>query len=188
MRSKWLKQALLALLVFTLIYAAMVLLLRAIGLETAQDKIHQAGVYAPILFVVLCALGLIVAPLSSSSLFVAGGAVFGKETAFLLSFLGTLIGCNVNFWISRKFGRRMASRFIGASNLEALDRSIQRLKAHHSIFYITLMMPLSQDIVSYAVGLTRIQYTHFLVALTIAGVVTVGAYVYIGSSLLEWML
>ncbi len=188
MRTHWLSKALLAVIIFVLIYGALVLLLRAIGLENAQDQIHRAGIFAPVLFVGICVLGLILAPVSSSTFFVAGGALFGKESAFALSLLATLIGCSANFWISRKLGRRVVSRFIGTNHLDELDKFIQQLKSHHSIFYITLIMPLSQDVVSYAVGLTRIKYSHFLIALMVAGVVTVGTYVYVGTSLLEWFL
>jgi uncharacterized membrane protein YdjX (TVP38/TMEM64 family) len=183
-----LKKVLLGLLFVAVIYALMALALRAIGLENAQNFIRKTGNWAPLIFVVLCAISLILAPLSGSSLFVAGGALFGRETGFILSYIATLAGCSINYWISRRFGRGVASRFIGKKNLDELDDFIKRLKSHHSIFYMILIMPLSQDIVSYAVGLTKIKYTHFLIALVISGAVVVSAYIYLGSSLLEALI
>jgi uncharacterized membrane protein YdjX (TVP38/TMEM64 family) len=183
-----LKKVLLALLFIAVIYALMALALRAIGLENAQNFIRRTGAWAPLIFVALCSLSLILAPLSGSSLFVAGGALFGKETGFILSYVATLIGCSTNYWISRKLGREVASRFIGKKNLDELDGFINRLKSQQSIFYIILIMPLSQDIVSYAVGLTKIKYSHFLIALIISGTAIVAAYIYLGSSLLEALI
>jgi uncharacterized membrane protein YdjX (TVP38/TMEM64 family) len=183
-----LKKVLLALLFVAVIYALMALALRAVGLENAQNFIKRTGAWAPFIFIVLCALSLIIAPLSGSSIFVAGGALFGRETGYALSFIATLIGCSINYWISRKFGRGVASRFIGKSNLEELDRFIKRLKSHHSILYMILIMPLSQDIVSYAVGLTQIKYRDFFTALAVSGAVIVAAYIYLGSSLLEALI
>jgi uncharacterized membrane protein YdjX (TVP38/TMEM64 family) len=183
-----LKKVLLALLGVVVLYLLMVLVLRTIGLENAQHWIQRTGSQAPIVFTSLCTVSLILAPLSGSSLFIAGGALFGKETGFLLSLIATLIGCSINFWISRKLGRRMAARFIGQGNIDDLDQFTKGLKNHHSIFYIILVMPLSQDIVSYAVGLTRISYWNFLIALTPSGIVVVGAYIYFGSSLLEALI
>jgi uncharacterized membrane protein YdjX (TVP38/TMEM64 family) len=183
-----LKKVFLALLFITVIYALMALALRAIGLENAQSFIKRTGAWAPLIFVALCSLSLIIAPLSGSSLFVAGGALFGKETGFILSYVATLIGCSTNYWISRKLGREVASRFIGKKNLDELDSFINRLKSHRSIFYIILIMPLSQDIVSYAVGLTKIKYSHFLISLVISGAGIVAAYIYLGSSLLEALI
>lgn len=183
-----LKKILLALLFIAVVYALMALALRAIGLENAQNFVRRAGAWAPLIFVVLCSLSLIVAPFSGSSLFVAGGALFGKETGFILSYVATLVGCSTNYWISRKLGREVVSRFIGKKNLDELDSFINRLKSQQSIFYIILIMPLSQDIVSYAVGLTKIKYSHFLIALIISGIAIVAAYIYLGSSLLEALI
>ncbi|NJR50684.1 MAG: VTT domain-containing protein [Leptolyngbyaceae cyanobacterium CSU_1_3] len=103
-------------------------------------------------------------------------------------FFASIIGCSVNFWISRTLGRQIAERLVGKTDLEQLDRFIDRLSAHQSIFYIILLMPLSQDIVSYAVGLTRVNYWRFLVALIVSAIAVVAAYVYLGSSLLEYFI
>jgi uncharacterized membrane protein YdjX (TVP38/TMEM64 family) len=166
----------------------MALALRAIGLENAQQFIRQFGAFGPIVFVVLSSVSLILAPLSGSSLFVIGGLLFGKGFALGLSWIASVLGCSANFWISRRFGRSVASRFVGQAELDKLDKFISQLKSHHSILYIILIMPLSQDVVSYAVGLTPIKYLHFLVALMISSLVIVGAYIYLGSGLLELLI
>jgi uncharacterized membrane protein YdjX (TVP38/TMEM64 family) len=59
---------------------------------------------------------------------------------------------------------------------------------NRGLFYLTLLMPLSQDIVSYAAGLTPISYSRFAIALILSGTVIVSAYIYLGSSLLEALL
>lgn len=179
------RKLLLALLVLASTYVIMALALRAIGLENAHRLIAQAGPLAPLIFIPLCAVSLIVAPLSGSSLYVLGGALFGKGYGFVLSLIATQIGCNANFWISRKFGRKVAARFIGHSHMDELDQMIQRIKSHHSIFYMAVIMPLSQDVVSYAAGLTKLRYRDFFLALAISAPVIVGAYIFLGTSLLE---
>ena len=163
----------------------MALTLQIIGLDNAQKFIKQTGILAPIVFIILCAGSLIIAPLSGSSLFVVGGTLFGQNNAFLFSYIATIIGCSANFWISRKLGRKVAQRFIGKANLDELDKFINKLKSRRSILYIIIIMPLSQDIVSYAIGLTKIKYTHFLIALILSSTIIISGYVYIGSNLLE---
>jgi uncharacterized membrane protein YdjX (TVP38/TMEM64 family) len=179
------RKILLALLIIATTYVVMALVLRAIGLENAHRYIAQAGPLAPLIFVPICALSLILAPLSGSSVYIVGGALFGKGYGFVLSLAATLLGCNANFWISRLFGRKVAARFIGHSNMDELDQTMQRIKSHHSVFYMAIIMPLSQDIVSYAAGLTKLRYRDFLVALLISAPVIVGAYIFLGTSLLE---
>lgn len=182
------KKILLAIICAVIIYVSIALIFKSVGLERAQNWIKATGVWAPIIFIILCAISLIFAPLSGSSLFVAGGALFGKELAFILSFLASIIGCSTNFWISKKFGRRVAARLLGEDNLEKLDKLISKLKSRRSILYMIFIMPLSQDIVSYAVGLTKIKYTHFLISLIFSATMVVGGYIYIGTSLLETLI
>ncbi len=180
-----LKNILLAIVFMGIFYLIMALALQTIGLGNAQLFVKQTGVWAPIVFVALCAASLIIAPLSGSSLFVVGGTLFGKHNAFLLSYIASIIGCSANFWISRKLGRKIAQRFIGKPNLEELDKFINKFKGSRSILYMVMVMPFSQDIVSYAIGLTKIKYTYFLIALILSSTIVISGYVYIGSSLLE---
>ena len=183
--SSKLQKILLAISFVAILYLILALALQTIGLDNAQLLVKQTGVWAPVVFIFLCAASLIIAPLSGSSLFVVGGTLFGKHDAFLLSYIATLIGCSANFWISRKLGRRVAQRFIGKANLDELDKFINKLKGSSSIFYMVIIMPFSQDIVSYAIGLTKIKYTYFLIALILSSTIVIAGYVYIGSSLLE---
>jgi uncharacterized membrane protein YdjX (TVP38/TMEM64 family) len=187
-RTQLLKRVLPALFGFALFYGVMIFALKAIGLENTHQFIHRSGAWAPIFFVILCALSLVIAPFSGSSLFIAGGALFGKETGFLLSLIASIIGCSFNFWISRKLGRRIVARLIGKNSLEELDKFTRRLEGDRGVFYLALVMPLSQDIVSYAAGLTPISYSRFLVALILSGFVVVAAYIYLGTSLLEALI
>ena len=177
-----LQKILLAISFVGILYLILALALQTIGLDNAQLLVKQTGVWAPVVFMFLCAASLIVAPLSGSSLFVVGGTFFGKHDAFLLSYIATLIGCSANFWISRKLGRKVAQRFIGKANLDELDKFINKLKGSRSIVYMVIIMPFSQDIVSYAIGLTKIKYTHFLIALILSSTIVIAGYVYIGSS------
>ena len=180
-----LKNIILAIFIVTILYLTMALALQTIGLDNAQMFIKETGVWAPIVFIFLCAVSLMIAPLSGSSLFVVGGTLFGKHDAFLFSYIASIIGCSANFWISRKLGRKVAQRFVGKANLDELDKFINKLKGSRSIVYMIIIMPFSQDIVSYAIGLTKIKYTHFLIALILSATIVIAGYVYIGSSLLE---
>ncbi|MGB6299174.1 MAG: VTT domain-containing protein [Rivularia sp. (in: cyanobacteria)] len=183
-----LQKILLAISFVAIFYLILALALQTIGLDNAQLLVKQTGVWAPVVFILLCAVSLIIAPLSGSSLFVVGGTLFGKHDAFLLSYVASIIGCSANFWISRKLGRKVAQRFIGKANLDELDKFINKLKSSRSILYMVIIMPFSQDIVSYAIGLTKIKYTHYLIALILSSTIVISGYVYIGSSVLEFLV
>lgn len=187
-RIQLLKRVLLVLLGFAVIYILMIVALRAIGLTNAQQFIYRSAGWAPAIFVALCALSLVLAPLSGSSLFILGGTLFGREQGFFLSLLASVLGCSMNFWISKQFGRPVVLHLLGKRNFKALNKFTRQLKGERGVVYLTLIMPLSQDVVSYAAGLTAISYSRFLVALILSGLVVVTGYVYLGSSLLEALL
>lgn len=184
-RTDLLPKVLLVLLSFALFFMAMILLLRLIGLENVHQIVQNAGIWAPLLFIILCSFSLIIAPLSGSSLFIVGGALFGKENGFFLSLIASILGCSINFWIAKKLGRTVVLRLIGRNNFKQLDKFTGQVKGNRGIVYLTLIMLLSQDLLSYAAGLTPISYRRFLVALLLSGTVAVSTYIYLGSSLLE---
>ncbi|WP_247217455.1 VTT domain-containing protein [Synechococcus sp. C9] len=178
-----------ALLVVVGFYALAVIVLRWLGgVAPVQAWLAQFGIFSWLVFIFLSAGSLILAPLSGSSLYVVGGTLFGQNLAFVLSVVATLLGCSVNFWLGRCWGRRLVTRLVGAQQVETLDRWFQDLQAHHSIFYMFLVMHLSQDIVSYALGLTRIPYRDFAIALSFSAFTIVGFYIYLGSGILNWLV
>jgi uncharacterized membrane protein YdjX (TVP38/TMEM64 family) len=183
-----LKKLLLTLVLFGAAYGLMAIALKQIGLDNIHLWIQQTGVFAPVVFVLLNIVSLVIAPLSGSSLFVLGGVLFGQELAFWLSWPASIAGCSLNFWISRHWGRGIAVRLIGNQDLDQLDTVMGRLKDHHSIFYMIALMPLSQDIVSYAVGLTKVKYSSFAIALVISSAAIVAVYIYVGTNVMEWIL
>ncbi len=180
-----LRKILLAIALVLGTYGILILGLRWLGLDRVQTAIAHLGVWAPIAFVLVCTLSIVIAPISTTSFFVMGGLVFGQFKGFLLSFLALSLGCCINFWISRKLGRRAAGHLIGHHSLDQLDRFTARLKGHHSILVMMVVLPLSQDLVSYAVGLTRIRFWQFLVAMIASSLVVASTYVYFGTGVVE---
>lgn len=171
--------------IFSLVTA---FVLRSVGLEDTQELVRRSGVWAPLVFVLLGMVSLILAPISGSTIFITGGLLFGKLNCFLLGYIASLLGCSSNFWISRKWGRKVAARLVGSKSLDGLDRFTQRLQNHQGIFYMILFLPIAQDLVSYAVGLTQIKYWQFFIALLVSSVFLMTLYIYLGSTLVESLI
>ena len=57
-----LKNIILAIFIVTILYLTMALALQTIGLDNAQMFIKKTGVWAPIVFILSCAVSLIIAP------------------------------------------------------------------------------------------------------------------------------
>ena len=71
-------------------------------------------------------IGQIFAPLSTSALFVAGFIMFGKNAIFY-SVLTWLISSITNFYLARRFGKRVLKRFIGEEGIIRIEEIAERI-------------------------------------------------------------
>lgn len=128
--------------------------------------ITKAGPLAPVLYVLIQIIGQIFAPLSTSALFVAGFIIFGKNAIFY-SVLTWLISSITNFYLARKFGKKVLKRFIGEEGIIRIEEIAERIDTKRfyllrfSTFYIN-------DFASYAFGLTRIPFFKYYIATVIS--------------------
>ncbi|MBN2005069.1 MAG: VTT domain-containing protein [Anaerolineae bacterium] len=65
-------------------------------------------------------------PVPSSLVSTAAGALLGLIPGMLASWAGMTISCVIGFWVGDKFGRPAAERFVGADELDRLERLSQR--------------------------------------------------------------
>ncbi len=111
-------------------------------------------------------IGQIFAPLSTSALFVAGFIMFGKNAIFY-SVLTWLISSITNFYLARRFGKRVLKRFIGEEGIIRIEEIAERIDTKRfyllrfSTFYIN-------DFASYAFGLTNISFFKYYIATVIS--------------------
>jgi len=157
-------------IVYTLVSLLIITILIFISNRyTAQDItqfISKAGIFAPILYILIQIVGQIFAPLSTSALFVAGFLLFGKNAIFY-SVLTWLISSITNFYLSRRYGKRVLKRFIGEEGIVRIEEIAKRIDTKRflllrfSTFYIN-------DFASYAFGLTNISFIKYYIATVIS--------------------
>lgn len=124
--------------------------------------IEDAGVFAPLLIIVLTAVAVVISPLPGLPLDMAGGAMFGPFAGTLYAVIGGLSGAIISFLIARFFGRGFIERFLGGHInfcTECSDRLLTKV-----VFLSRLIPFISFDIVSYGAGLTKMSIKRFIVA------------------------
>jgi uncharacterized membrane protein YdjX (TVP38/TMEM64 family) len=124
------------------------------ALDTIRERVRGWGAWAPLAYVLLVIVEVLVAPIPGTLLYAPGGAIFGGFVGGSLSLAGNTLGATMACLIARlwrePFHRMLASR--GAAALRA------RL-AHRGLWLIVLLRlnPLtSSDLVSYAAGLVGV--------------------------------
>jgi len=153
--------------------------------EAARQYVLSFGTAAPLFFIGLQILQVIIAPLPGQAAGAAGGYVFGWQSGIVYTMIGLSIGSWIVFVLSRKLGRGFVERINGPEALKDfetlllpregtvggfVDRSYKRSKESGllTFFMIMLLPALPDDLVCFVAGLTKIPIWKLMVA-TIAG-------------------
>ncbi len=159
-------------------------------LQPAQfaEYIQSFGVMAPLVFVGIMALAVVVSPIPSLPLDLAAGVAFGPLLGTVYAVVGAEIGAIVSFLIGRTLGREVIARFVKSHVVFC-----EKCSDHHLVGFVFLsrLLPVfSFDLVSYGAGLTTMSLKAFALA-TLAGMIPpTFALVYFGSSTMaaDWLL
>ena len=161
------------------------LVVQSIGLEQVQALVTSAGPLAPIVYVLLKAVTLVITPLTGSPLRLMAGVLFGYWEGVALSVLGGVLGGSINFWIARRFGRDVVTRLLGARTLARVEPMLDKLGNWKALALARMFVAPLWDVLSYAVGLTRLRYRTYLIVASIGELFSSMILVGVGTSVVE---
>jgi uncharacterized membrane protein YdjX (TVP38/TMEM64 family) len=124
------------------------------------------GPYAPISFMGLQVLQVLLAPVPGELTGFIGGYLFGTGKGFIYSTIGLTAGSWLAFWISRRFGMPFVLRFVGKDIMAKFDYLMEHQGAFFSFIFF-LMPGLPKDYFCYLLGLSPMHPLTFLVISTI---------------------
>jgi len=128
-----------------------------------MSAIHGTGAAAPLVFVVGYAVA-VVAFMPSSLLTLAGGALFGPGHGALYAVSGGTLGSTAAFMMGRHGARRLVSRYVAASpSISAIDSAVSA-KGRRLVFLLRLSPVMPFNFLNYALGLTTISVSDFMLA------------------------
>lgn len=149
----------------------------ALDTEGIVRTIHGAGILAPLTFMAIYAVAT-VAFVPGSVLTLAGGALFGPVAGTFYNLTGATIGATLAFLAGRHLGldklrARMGGR--AAEIIEGVEREDWRFVA---LLRLVPLVPF--NLLNYALGLTRIRLSRYIVTSYIAMLPGAFAYTYLG--------
>lgn len=144
-----------------LVFVAILVLFYFFDLSDVQSFVDRFGVWAPVVFILTKAATIVFAPLSGSPLYPMAGALFGFWKGFFILMAGDILGGGIAFWISRKFGMKIAERFV--KNESSLMRKIlDQLGTLKGLIFARICFIPMPEIVCYAAGLTKVSFAWFI--------------------------
>ena len=142
--------------------------------------VRDAGPLAPVVFVLLQALQVVVAPIPGQLTAVAGGLLFGWPGLFY-SLVGVEIGSVVAFALSRRLGRPYVERVISDDALARVDGVLN--ETGDVVVAVFFLLPgLPDDVICSVAGLSPIGFRKFAVLALVARVPAYVLATLIGSS------
>jgi uncharacterized membrane protein YdjX (TVP38/TMEM64 family) len=142
-----------------------------------QSWVQEAGIAAPLLFMLIYALATVLF-LPGSVLTLAGGALFGPVLGTFYNLTGATAGAALAFliarylasdWVARKAGGRVKQLIDGVEN-----------EGWRFVAFVRLVPLFPFNLLNYALGLTRLKLGHYLIASYVFMLPGAIAYTYLG--------
>lgn len=130
-----------------------------------EDGIRRLGIWAPICFILLFAVGTVLF-LPGALFGFAGGALFGPVWGTLLNLCGATLGATAAFLA----GRYLAGNWVRGRAGPRLERLVAGVEAEgwRFVAFVRLVPLFPFNLSNYALGLTRIPIAHYVLASFVA--------------------
>jgi len=127
-----------------------------------RNRVAAYGRFAPVVFILLQAAQVVLAPVPGQLLAFVGGYLFGPVSGAAYSLLGAALGSTVAFLIARRYGRPYVERVIDAATLDAFDGVVAR-DGVFALFLVFLVPGLPDDAICFMAGITRLPLRQLVV-------------------------
>lgn len=170
-------------LVTVLCIPFMHLLVSEEGRAELCEKVQSYGIFAPIVFMALMALQVVVAFIPGGPLELVGGMLFGGTVGLLVTVLGAFLGTLCVFGLVRLFGKPLVDFFVPEEKAAKFKILQDEEKLEFWVFVLFLIPGIPKDLLTYLVPLTRIKARDFLLLSTAGRFPSLAASVLVGDSL-----
>lgn len=131
-----------------------------------RATVAQYGIAAPLMYVGIQIVQVVVAPIPGHIIIVSAGYLFGSFWGTVYSMVGITIGTTIAFWLARRYGRSYVERIVHDETLARFD-SIDDDYARSALFVFFLLPGLPDDMLCFAGGLTTLPVWQLVVIATI---------------------
>lgn len=118
-----------------------------------KETLHTWGVLAPLIFIVLQALQVVISPIPGEATGFLGGYLFGEWMGFVYSTIGLTLGSVAAFGVGRWLGAHFVRNLVSKQTWERLGFIVEAEGA--ILCFIVYLIPgLPKDVVCYLFGIS----------------------------------
>jgi len=155
-----------------------------IGIDRLREVVMSAGIFGPIVIILLKISTIIIVPLGGGPVYAIAGAVFGFWNGLLLTFIGDMLGFSAAFYISRLWGRPLVRFFVPKTQLSTLENILVRGSQIRPFIKARIAFAALPELFAYAAGLSAVSFLAFLPVQMIPHIPAVILVVFFGDALL----
>jgi uncharacterized membrane protein YdjX (TVP38/TMEM64 family) len=131
-----------------------------------KKVISSYGPYAPLAYILLQILQVVIAPVPGGAVEFLGGYLFGVKAGFVYSMIGLILGSWFAFSLARIFEKIAVEKFVSEQTRKKFDYLVEHEGAILS-FVLFLLPGFPKDALCYILGLTPMHLGIFLIISTI---------------------
>lgn len=159
-----------------------VFIFNMLDVNAVKGYILSFGIWAPIISFLLMVFQSVAAPLPAFLITFANAGLFGWVKGAILSWTSAMAGAVLCFYISKIYGRNATEKLASKFALDEIDSFFDKY-GDYAILVARLLPFISFDIVSYAAGLTAMNFWSFFWATGLGQLPATIIYSYAGEKL-----
>lgn len=129
--------------------------------ERVRDWILTFGPLAPLVYIGVFSLQILLAPVPGQFMAVMGGYLFGAPLGALYSIAGLMLGAGLAMWLGRRYGRPLIERLVEPVQLTRWER---KLRVRSPLTWWVLFLFPVPDLIFYVAGLSSVPLRKLLLA------------------------
>ena len=136
--------------------------------DALRGWISRQGALAPLAFIALQVIQVVVFVIPGEIVQVAGGYIFGFWLGSLYSLAGITLGSMFNFYAGRLLGRPFVESLFDREKIEKVETVTGSGKAAAGFFLLFVIPGIPKDVLCYVAGVSKLRFLSFL-AVSMAG-------------------
>ena len=138
------------------------------SLDTLQTFVASYEVGAPLVFLLLQVLQILMAFIPGGLLLSGGVVIFGPWLGLLYNCLGTLLGSSLNFWLAKRWGQPLVHHLLEDATREKYLGWLEQGKKFDRLFAVAILLPFfPDDALCLIAGLSPMNWRRFLTILAL---------------------
>ncbi|WP_205408756.1 TVP38/TMEM64 family protein [Enterococcus timonensis] len=147
------------------------------NLQQFQLTIGRASIFAPLFFILIQLIQVVVPIIPGGISLAAGVLIFGPVWGFVYNYIGICLGSMVNFYLARRFGKPLIMNLISEKTYNKYIGYIKNQKRFDKLFALAIFFPVApDDALCLIAGLTEMTFKKFAAIIMLGKPLSIAIY------------